>query len=959
MENSMSSELNIYIRNISSVRENFDNLIAEFNALGVLLKYNVIVLTETWIYAEEQPRYFMDGYTSYLQPRLSGRSGGVMIFVKNELKVNSKCFADRSFEAVAIELAINNSRNGLPHKISIFGVYRSHHCSVSTFLEDFLPAVNSVSGVSIVVGDLNVNLLNQDEPNVSRFIDSSSLGYLSLHSEVTRPESQTCLDHVLLKSDNFLNCNVKILDCFFSDHCPIELSIDNPIQCKRPSKIVTTNYEEAIHLIKNTNWNHVTESHSAATAFQVFFNILDDIKTNSKKTITLNSKNKRRSPWVTDVLVKKINRKNELSKLCRRHQSNTDLQLEFKYMSASIKKEIKSAKFKYTKDRILEAVAAGGCNVGKVCWRIINTLKGQPKRDIGIIEIDGDKVNSSDDAIRVANHFNDYYVGIAQRTIDEANENQSVDENVLRIPWTAQSFFLREITVHEIVDIINSLKSKSNSNDTILNPLVLKQISQFIAPILKHLFNLSLQQGLFPPQLKHATVIPIFKKGDKTKVENYRPISLLPTISKIFEKIVKNLVLSFIDELNFFSNCQFGFQKGKNVNLAVYKQIDVICEAIEEGYKVSGLYIDLKKAFDLVSHDILLDKLYKYGFRSEMYHWFKSYLCHRTQSVKIHDSLSKPLNISYGVPQGSVLGPILFLMFINDIFLLPFQSYITCFADDTSLICRARNYKDLGNMLRNDIAIISSWFVANKMVPNSSKTELLIYSLISTDQHDLDEIGPIYLHNQRLCTQCNCSPIVVVENVRYLGVFLDSRLNWSKHISQLVQKLAKVNYGISYLSKHITPSLLRVLYYSWFQSVLSFGITHWGGTFSTYFKVVTVCQKNALRTINGLPFSSHERTQPLFDLWGFMPVKDLYYYYLGIFMFKYSHLFEKYNNDNRLRQRNSTFKILPYKKEHIRKQCPYLGPVYFNSLPMHIQSAQTLNRFKFDLHNHIWSLTFN
>lgn len=961
------SPLHIYHRNIRSLRENFDTLIVEFNALNVLSKYSVIILTETWIYEEEQSRYTLDGYTSYLQPRLSGRSGGVMIFVKNDLKCNSKSYATRSFESVAIEIDANQASNHngtLSNMFTIYGVYRSHHCSVSTFLDDFLPVLSSTRGSSIILGDLNVNIRDQNDHNVSIYIDSlSSIGYLSLHDEVTRPASQTCLDHVFLKSDIFLNCNVKILDCNFCDHCPIELSVDKLIAFERPTSVEIIDYDKTHNFLKDADWSTVIESHSAAAAFKNFFVIIGDIYSKSKKIKLLNSKSKHRTPWVTDNLVNKINKKNDFSKLCKKYPNNTDLVLEFRKLSATVKKEIKSAKYRYYKDEILRAASAGGRNVGKICWRIINNLKGKPKKGIGSIDIHGETVDPNKDpgATRIANFFNEYYIRVAQRTIDESQgQGSGVGNTTFGVPWISQSFFRRDITTSEIIDVINSLKNKSNTNDTILNAIVLKRSCQFLVPILKHLFNLSLQQGYFPPELKHAIVIPIYKKGEKTNVENYRPISLLPTVSKIFEKIVKNLILSFLDQRDFFSNCQFGFLKNKNVNLAIYKQVNEICEAMEGGFKVAGLYIDLKKAFDLVSHDILLDKLYKYGFRAEMYQWFKSYLNLRTQSVKINGSLSNPLTVTYGVPQGSVLGPILFLVFLNDIFLLPFVSKITCFADDTALLCYANSYHELGIKLRSDVAIIHDWFIVNNMVPNSSKTELLIYSLLKIDLSVVaEELGPIYLHNQGFCNNCSCLPIHTVDNVRYLGVNLDSKLNWSKHINILVKRLSKVNYGISYLSKHVTPNLLRVLYYSWFQSVLSFGITHWGGTYSTYFKSVMVSQKNALRTVNGLPFNSRERTQPLFDLWGFLPVADLYRYNLVIFMYKYSYLFELDKTNDRLRQRNYTFKVKPWRKDHVRKQCPFLGPLFYNSLPMSLQNAPTLSRLKPELHHFCWSLSYN
>ena len=281
--------------------------------------------------------------------------------------------------------------------------------------------------------------------------------------------------------------------------------------------------------------------------------------------------------------------------------------------------------------------------------------------------------------------------------------------------------------------------------------------------------NMSLREGVFPSLLKSASICPIFKKGEKFKCENYRPISLLSNISKIFERVMYNRVEQFLISTNQFYNRQFGFRRNHSTNHALLSIIERIRESTDNNLFTCGVFIDLEKAFDTVNHKILLAKLSHYGIRGNANLWFKSYLANRVQHVNINGNMSNKSTISCGVPQGSILGPLLFLLYINDMQLCVRFSCLFHFADDTNLLLSSNSIKDLRKKMNSDLKLIFEWLCANRLSLNTDKTEFLIFR-------------PPKSNIQRVTLSLNQKTIFESNKIKYLGLILDNKLNWKYHI---------------------------------------------------------------------------------------------------------------------------------------------------------------------------------
>ena len=332
-----------------------------------------------------------------------------------------------------------------------------------------------------------------------------------------------------------------------------------------------------------------------------------------------------------------------------------------------------------------------------------------------------------DDPAAIAGEFNKFFVNVGPNLAKRISASSKSPMEFLSGNY-CNSMYLLPTTAEEIGDIIANLKNSTSAGYDNFQTKLIKFCSNELALILAHVNNQSLIEGVFPDRLKIARVVPIFKSGDNKLVSNYRPISILPTFTKISEKIMYARLEKYLTQNSILHKNQFGFRPKLSTGLALLELLDKLSSSIDMSETTVGVFIDLAKAFDTVNHQILLNKLQHYGIRGVAFSWFQSYLTARQQCVTIANCESELAIIRCGVPQGSILGPVLFLIYINDLNFASKLLSTIMFADDTNLFFTGKSVHQIENIMNSELAVINEWFKANLLSLNLDKTSYIIFS---------------------------------------------------------------------------------------------------------------------------------------------------------------------------------------------------------------------------------------
>ena len=389
---------------------------------------------------------------------------------------------------------------------------------------------------------------------------------------------------------------------------------------------------------------------------------------------------------------------------------------------------------------------------------------------------------------------------------------------------------------------------------------LLKLARSFISLPLAETFNQSILTGIYPAKFKLAKVVPVFKDDDDILPENYRPISLLSIYNRIFEKLIYARLTKFINKNNIIYNLQYGFRSKHSTQHAILDIVNNIHNCMDSGNYTCGIFIDLKKAFDTVNHSILLAKLENYGIRGLINTWFKSYLTDRRQLIEIDNHISKEEKTLCRVPQGSVLGPLLFLLYINDIYKCSTEFTFYLFADDTNIIYATVN---------SELAKVSEWLKANKLTLNIKNLTTLFFR---PRQKTMPFVPQVKILNPTSNTQTS---LEIKDFVKYLGIMIDSDLSWKNHIDFICQKISKSIGIIAKLRHYIPRQLLLSIYHTLVTPYLTYGISAWGYCAKTHLNRLLILQKRALRLI--FFCRSREHAIPLFIKSNCLPISFLFF----------------------------------------------------------------------------------
>lgn len=934
---------------------NVRSLLPKIDELKIIARKSkgaVISITETWLDDSVTiSEINIPGYIPLRHDR-NRNGGGVAAYVRDDLAFNPRPdLHSANLELLWFELLLPKSK-----PILVGTCYRPpNQKNFLDLLEDNLSKQRSDCDI-FVLGDLNICMKNKSSSLCKSY--QSILNIFGCEQLITTPtrvthNSSSIIDHVIT------NCKEKVCQ---SGSLPLGLSDHDLVYCTR--KIVRgqigkhntvrvrslKNYsiEALCTKLVDTNWSRVLNCKDAEESWNAFKDIFTSVIDSMAPIKEVRLKN-RTEPWINAEILSKIRLRDEILYKFRKLKCN-ELYRRYCQLRNEVQRLVRCAKSSYLLDKVEEHK-----NDSRKLWQDLKLTGYKSKlKNSGnfVLNIDG---NNCYDSHKLADHFNKFYTSVASSLVDRLPSPPNIynpNGNVCKQFYNDKGVQLDSFQLHTVSEefILKELRSLNVTKSTGLDnipPRFLKDGAEYLVKPILHIVNLSIEQNVVPNELKYAKVKPLYKKGSKLEVGNYRPVSVLCSVSKILEKSVYMQLVNYLDANDLIYHLQSGFRGNYSTETCHIHLMDYVREQTAMGNFTGMLLIDLQKAFDTVNHDLLCEKLKVLGCSNSCTKWFKSYLSHRKQLVNIGNVNSELCEISCGVPQGSLLGPLLFLCYVNDM-----CTSVTCklmlYADDSALLVSHKDPNFISTRLSEELKSCKSWFIDNKLSMHMGKTECILFG----SHRKLKAV-------KHFSVKCDEVVIHAVKCVKYLGLEIDSTLSGEKIVNSIVKR---TNSRLKFLYRNsdcLDMQSRKTLCNSLIQCQFDYCCPAWFPSITKDLKdKLQVAQNKVVRFILKLPDRSH------IGFHEFSQIK-LLNVQNRVQMLQLSHVFKIFHNScpdylanhfntvssvHQYSTRSSVYNFhVPKVNGFSSKTFYFTGISFWNSLPNYIKEINSKNHFKMEL----------
>lgn len=937
-------------------------MIKNFNQLEFIITnssrlVHIVVICEANISQECTGMFEMEDYTMYSELRTAKKGGGIIIYVHKSVTFTRKTAYTCNFECVIGEIL--TSDNSL---VGMCAVYRPPSLCKNQFITELsnIMCKYPLNKNYILLGDVNIDLKTPNTTVNSYLNKMYELGLECGISQYTRIEkkldkiTKSCIDHIFMRDiDTNKNRCVRtaVINNALADHFITGLSItDNSknVNGKQYKYITKLDNDKVRKNLENVDWNQALNYQNPNDILNFITENFNNVYDNSRIEIKINTGKRKQCAWNCNSITKMCKKRDELFAIWKKNECNLENRILYNRYRNKTNKHINKMRNNYTKKTICE-----NFRNPKKMWEVINKLCG---RIVKSIDDTITKAFKNNQIYNITNRFAEEFQNNVKNICNPCSRPLLNEETYINVPNTCMR--IKKISDRVVQAIIKNLNDKKSPGSDGIRAWDIKSINSKITPAITHLINACITTSIYPNDLKLGIIRPVHKKGSFTDINNYRPITILSCIDKIVEKYFGHQLNQYLSLNKIIHDNQYGFQQKKNTVQLLSKFTNEVNGYLNAKQNVLAIFVDFSKAFETLNYPTLYQKLQQGGIQGPLLEWFKDYHTNRYTSVSIAGTRSKQIPTEVGSAQGSILAPTEYLLYVNDMCKIFKGGSVYQFADDTCLLYAHKDVMEAQKRLQLNYDTLCKWAHDVGLVINAQKTKLMH---IHSPHLKITTQPKIVAHEHQCMHQCTnsgsgtecaglCNKLDLVEQHTYLGMIIDTHFNWGPHIESICKRLRAIMGKLVILKQKLPYDILRLLYLSLADSIMSYGLDSYGRTYKTYIDNIYKIQLKTLKNIipNKIKIQYKGDNKAIFDYCKILDVYNKTNMLIICEEINHIHNLKRRTRPKHLRSLEymPTYFIPRYSNDYGRRTTQCLLPQILNEIPNDVIDSISIDNHK-------------